>query len=154
MTVLEEHIHDINQLCSTHKVKQLYAFGSVLTDKFNTDSDIDLIVDFEPIDLAQYADNYYDLKFSLEDVLQKPVDLLEDKAIKIPTFDRLLTNSGSSFMDIEIKTWLYDILNAINEIDSFFADRPKDFIAYQHDIRTKRAVERNIEIIGEAMNRI
>ena len=57
-------------------------------------------------------------------------------------------------MDTEIKTWLYDILNAINEIESFFADRPKEFTAYQHDIRTKRAVERNIEIIGEAMNRI
>jgi uncharacterized protein with HEPN domain len=57
-------------------------------------------------------------------------------------------------MSIEIKTWLYDILNAINEIESFFADRPKDFTTYQHDIRTKRAVERNIEIIGEAMSRI
>ena len=57
-------------------------------------------------------------------------------------------------MDIEIKTWLYDILNAINEIESFFADRSKDFDTYQNDLRTKRAVERNIEIIGEAMNRI
>jgi uncharacterized protein with HEPN domain len=57
-------------------------------------------------------------------------------------------------MDIEIKTWLYDILNAINEIESFFITGPKDFNAYQDDLRTKRAVERNIEIIGEAMNRI
>ncbi len=57
-------------------------------------------------------------------------------------------------MDIEIKTWLYDILNAINEIDSFFGDSPKEFSAYQNDVRTRRAAERNIEIIGEAMNRI
>ncbi|WP_229206848.1 HepT-like ribonuclease domain-containing protein [Dyadobacter crusticola] len=57
-------------------------------------------------------------------------------------------------MDNEIKTWLYDILNAIAEIDSFFADRPMLFANYQADLRTKRAVERNIEIIGEAMNRI
>lgn len=57
-------------------------------------------------------------------------------------------------MDIEIKTWLYDIFNAIHEIDSFFSDRPKEFVAYQNDLRTRRAVERNIEIIGEAMNRI
>ncbi len=57
-------------------------------------------------------------------------------------------------MDIEIRTWLYDMLSAINEIESFFADRPKSFNVYQNDIRTKRAVERNIEIIGEAMNRI
>jgi uncharacterized protein with HEPN domain len=57
-------------------------------------------------------------------------------------------------MDIEIKVWLYDILNAINEIDSFFSGGPKDFSAYQNDLRTRRAVERNIEIIGEAMYRI
>jgi uncharacterized protein with HEPN domain len=57
-------------------------------------------------------------------------------------------------MDIEIKTWLYDILNAINEIESFLSDRPHDFTVYQNDIRTKRAIERNVEIIGEAINRI
>lgn len=57
-------------------------------------------------------------------------------------------------MDIEIKTWLYDILNAINEIESFFSDRPKSFEAYKSDLRTRRAVERNIEIIGEALNRV
>lgn len=57
-------------------------------------------------------------------------------------------------MDNETKAWLYDILNAIMEIESFFADRPKEFAKYKADLRTKRAVERNIEIIGEAMNRI
>ncbi len=57
-------------------------------------------------------------------------------------------------MDIEIKTWLYDILNSINEIESYFIDRPKLFSEYINDLRTKRAIERNIEIIGEAMNRI
>ena len=57
-------------------------------------------------------------------------------------------------MDDQIKTWLFDILNAINEIDSFFEDAPKEFAVYQNDLKTKRAVERNIEIIGEAMNRV
>ena len=57
-------------------------------------------------------------------------------------------------MDIEIKTWLFDILNAINEIDIFFEDQSKEFDVYKKDIRTRRAIERNIEIIGEATNRI
>ena len=57
-------------------------------------------------------------------------------------------------MDNSIKTWLYDILNSINEIESYFVDTPKIFEMYQNDLRTKRAIERNIEIIGEAMNRI
>ncbi|MBK0369313.1 HepT-like ribonuclease domain-containing protein [Flavobacterium agrisoli] len=57
-------------------------------------------------------------------------------------------------MDNNIKTWLYDILSSINEIESYYVDMPKTFQVYQNDVRTKRAVERNIEIIGEAMNRI
>ena len=57
-------------------------------------------------------------------------------------------------MDNSIKIWLYDILSSINEIESYFVETPKMFEIYQNDLKTKRAVERNIEIIGEAMNRI
>jgi len=57
-------------------------------------------------------------------------------------------------MDNDIKAWLYDILNAIVEIESFFNNEPKAFETYQNDLRTKRAIERNIEIIGEALSRI
>lgn len=57
-------------------------------------------------------------------------------------------------MDNEIKSWLYDVLNAIMEIDSFFIDTPKEFTNYKNDLRTRRAVERNIEIIGEALSRV
>ena len=57
-------------------------------------------------------------------------------------------------MDNDIKAWLYDILNAIVEIESFFNNEPKVFAKYQNDLRTRRAVERNIEIIGEALSRI
>ena len=57
-------------------------------------------------------------------------------------------------MDNDIKTWLYDILSSINEIESYYVDTPKIFEAYENDLRTKRAIERNIEIIGEAMSRI
>ena len=90
MTILERHISDINKLCSTHRVKELYAFGSVLTEDFNNSSDIDLIVDFDPIDVNQYADNYFDFKFSLEDIFQTPVDLLEEQAIKNPYFRQVV----------------------------------------------------------------
>lgn len=55
-------------------------------------------------------------------------------------------------MDEYIKTWLYDIQNSIQEIESYFPHSMK-FELYASDIRTKRAVERNLEIIGEAMGR-
>lgn len=56
-------------------------------------------------------------------------------------------------MEIETRTWLYDILNAIMEIDSFMSDI-SGLDSYKMDLRTRRAVERNIEIIGEAMSRV
>ena len=56
-------------------------------------------------------------------------------------------------MDNDIKTWLKDIEQAISEINSFIPE-VKNFKDFQKDLKTKRAVERNIEIIGEAMTRI
>jgi uncharacterized protein with HEPN domain len=56
-------------------------------------------------------------------------------------------------MDIRIQTWIYDIQQSIDEINSFLGDN-RDFKAYQKDLKTKKAVERNLEIIGEAVNRI
>lgn len=86
MLVLDTYAPIIAKLCKLHKVKRLYAFGSVLTDKFDNESDIDLMVDFDPIDVADYADNYFELKFSLQDVFKRPIDLLEEKALKNPYF--------------------------------------------------------------------
>jgi uncharacterized protein with HEPN domain len=57
-------------------------------------------------------------------------------------------------MDNEIKTWLYDILQSIKEIDGFYENKPRIFEEYIADIKTKRAIERDLEIIGEAVNRI
>ena len=57
-------------------------------------------------------------------------------------------------MEADSKTWLSDILQAITEIEGFFADGPKLFAAYQQDTRTRRATERNLEIIGEAVSRL
>lgn len=56
-------------------------------------------------------------------------------------------------MQHEIASWLSDIKQAIQEINTFLPDK-KDFFGFQKDIKTRRAIERNIEIIGEAVNRI
>jgi predicted nucleotidyltransferase len=83
----------IDELCENHNVKSLYAFGSVLTSEFSAANDVDLIVEFNELDIKEYADNYFDLKFSLEEILKKPVDLLEDQAIKNPYFRQVLNET-------------------------------------------------------------
>jgi len=56
-------------------------------------------------------------------------------------------------MDIKIQVWLLDIQQSIDEIFLFLGEE-RNFISYQEDLKTKKAVERNLEIIGEAVNRI
>jgi len=84
MDLIDRNIDKIRDLCLKHKVGKLFVFGSVNTNRFKTDSDIDLIVDFKDVDLYDYADNYFDLKRSLEKLFNREVDLLEDNAIKNP----------------------------------------------------------------------
>lgn len=88
MKFLENHRNNIQNLCLKHKVTQLFAFGSVLTSNFKDNSDIDLIVNFDKVSINNYADNYYSLKFALEDVFKRSIDLLEGDALKNPHFNR------------------------------------------------------------------
>lgn len=57
-------------------------------------------------------------------------------------------------MEQSVKKFLEDILSAIDEIELFFESRQKRFDVYQADICLRRAIERNITIIGEATNRV
>lgn len=84
MNIVETNIDQVRDLCIKHRVAKLFVFGSVLTNKLKKNSDIDFIVDFEGVDLYSYADNYFDLKYSLERLFKRDVDLLEDKAINNP----------------------------------------------------------------------
>lgn len=84
MNFFSNYLPRIITLCKKHKVKRMFAFGSVLTNRFTDKSDIDLLVDFEGVKLEDYADNYFDLKYALESLLGRDVDLLENKTIRNP----------------------------------------------------------------------
>lgn len=79
MNLIEFNLQRIIDLCRKHKVKTLAVFGSILTERFNDDSDVDLLVDFEPIDhdTFDYVGNYFDLRDSLERLFNRTVDLIE-----------------------------------------------------------------------------
>ena len=82
MKLIQRHISQIAALCEKHKVKSLYVFGSVLTDRFNNDSDIDFVVIFDKAGVEDYFDNYFDFKYALQDLLHREVDLVEDQTIR------------------------------------------------------------------------
>ena len=90
---LDNYILSIKDLCRQNNVKSLYVFGSVLSDRFNEGSDIDLIVEIYSDDPIEYAERYFSLKFALQDLFKRPVDLLENKAIHNPFIRKNIDHS-------------------------------------------------------------
>jgi len=90
MELIERNKRTISSLCENHMVKELYLFGSILSDSFNNSSDIDMIVQFSNVNLLDYFDNYMDLKEQFEQLFDKPVDLVENQAIKNPIFRKVV----------------------------------------------------------------
>lgn len=92
MKLIELNLQRILDLCRTHKVKTLSVFGSILTDRFNDNSDVDMLVDFEPYnpDTFDYVSNYFGLKDALEQLLARKVDLIEYGTNLNPIFKALV----------------------------------------------------------------
>ena len=88
MKIIHEHIVEIRMECENHFVEELYAFGSVLTDSFRKDSDVDLLVRFGQVNPQDYFDNYMDFKEKMEQILQRQVDLLEIQTLNNPILKR------------------------------------------------------------------
>ena len=84
--LLAENIDRIKALCVSYNVKYLFAFGSVCTDRFNDDSDVDLLISFNPMEYGEYADAYFELAEKFENLLHRPVDLVTDKSLSNPYF--------------------------------------------------------------------
>ncbi|WP_312074765.1 nucleotidyltransferase domain-containing protein [Chryseobacterium sp.] len=84
MRNLDLNKKQIEALCKSHKVENLYLFGSILNDNFNSLSDIDILVKFYPINFSKYFENYLSLKESLSRILGRKVDLVEEQTLKNP----------------------------------------------------------------------
>src|SRR4030042_2489865 len=101
MNIIDKNIDSLISLFKQHKVKELYLFCSILTTKFNKDSDIDLLVQFDNVDILEYADNYFDFKEKLEKLLGREIDLLENQAIRHHIFRKILDRDKKIVYDRE-----------------------------------------------------
>lgn len=84
MKLIELNLAQIFNLCRKHRVKTLSVFGSILTDRFNEDSDVDLLVNFDTTDHEKwdYVANFFDFQEALEKLFGRKVDLVVEKALK------------------------------------------------------------------------
>ncbi len=90
---LDKFRDSLPPLCEKYHVERLYAFGSVLTDRFGPDSDVDLIAAFDDEAVEDIFDTFFDLKFSLEELLKRPVDLMAEQPIRNPILRRSIENT-------------------------------------------------------------
>lgn len=88
MKLIEMNMDKIIALCQKYKVAKLWVFGSILTDRFNDDSDVDFSVVFDKkrIPLLDFADNYLDLHSSLSTLFSRKIDLITEDSLTNPYF--------------------------------------------------------------------
>lgn len=84
MKIVSPHLKNIEVLCKKHNVSSLYLFGSATGNKFNKNSDIDFLVTFTPINLADYFSNYTSFKNGLKKLFNREIDLVEEQTLKNP----------------------------------------------------------------------
>jgi uncharacterized protein len=91
VSIVDEKRSAIERLCELHRVKRLELFGSAACGTFDPrESDLDFVVEFEPLPPTQRAQSYFDLLAALQDLFARQVDLVELEAIDNPHFKRSL----------------------------------------------------------------
>ena len=82
--LVEEKLPELSEICARRRVRRLELFGSAThSDRFDPNlSDLDFLVEYQPLELAEYADAYFGLLFDLERLFARPVDLLMPAAIR------------------------------------------------------------------------
>lgn len=84
--IIQDKIDKIRELCQLYDIQSMYVFGSVCTDKFNDKSDVDLLISFKDISIEKYTDNYFELHYRLEELLNRKIDLLTENSLSNPYF--------------------------------------------------------------------
>lgn len=100
-SILKESLDELVTICKKRQVKQLYSFGSVNTDQFNKESDIDLLVDFGEMNIEDYADNFFEMCYDLEELFGRPVDLVTIRSVRNPIFKEEIESTKQLIFDAE-----------------------------------------------------
>jgi predicted nucleotidyltransferase len=90
---LTERTRDLPALCARHHVQSLELFGSAANGDFTADSDVDFLVQFQPMSPGDHARAYLELLESLQELFGRPVDLIEVNAIENPYFLKRVNES-------------------------------------------------------------
>ncbi len=85
MLDIEKYMPEIAELCRRLRINRLDVFGSATSDDFHAESDVDVLVQFEP-DGDGLFNRYFDLKEGLEGIFGRPVDVIVEDSLRNPYF--------------------------------------------------------------------
>ena len=69
------------------RIKRLYAFGSVTTNKFNENSDLDFLISFaDNLTIEEYTNNYFALHYRLREIFNREIDIITERTLSNPYF--------------------------------------------------------------------
>lgn len=145
---IRDHRAELSALCRRHHVRRLELFGSATSDR-DSIGDLDFLVEFEALDPDSHADAYFGLLENLEQLFGRSVDLVMTSAITNPYF--LMEVAGKRTV-VKAAALLYDMQQAGMLVERFTSG--KLFDDYANDPLLCSAVERQLEIIGEALNQL
>lgn len=92
--VFQKELPKVIELLKKHKIKTAYAFGSVVTDKFNLKSDVDLIINFQDrLDPLAAGEHWWNLHDELRELFHREIDLVTERSLKNPYFIKELNQT-------------------------------------------------------------
>ena len=87
MHLITDNLQKIISLCKKYKVKTLYVFGSILTPRFNEESDVDFSATFNhDSDPLVAGENFLEFYMALEDLMGRRIDIVDEDYMKNPYF--------------------------------------------------------------------
>ena len=85
--IIEKHKEALKHICEVLKIKRLYAFGSVVSDRFTDKSDIDFLISFsDNLTFDEYTNNYFSLHYKLRELFNRDIDIVTERTLSNPFF--------------------------------------------------------------------
>ncbi len=84
---------DLTKLCIQYEVKTMYFFGSICTERFDKNSDVDILIGFKDLSIEKYTENYFELHYALEKLFSRKIDLLTENSLSNPYFIKRVNES-------------------------------------------------------------
>ena len=81
-------------ICKALNIKRLYAFGSVVSERFRDDSDIDFLISFsDNLSVDEYTENYFTLHYKLRELFKREIDIVTERTLSNPYFIESINES-------------------------------------------------------------